>query len=107
MYEFGLNPKRLKLIQEFWAGNRHPDSLKDFIYLFLERGRKGEREGEKLWLPLMCTPTWDQTHNPVIALTRNPTSDPSLCRRMPNPSSHTGRDRFCLKKLTPLGGGVV
>ena len=35
--------------------NADQDFLKDFIYLFLERGRDGEREGERhinVWLPL-------------------------------------------------------
>ena len=52
--------------------------LKDFIYLFLERGRKGEREGEKhqcvvaSHVPL--TGTWPATQ--ACALTGNRTSDP-------------------------------
>ena len=29
--------------------------LKDFVYLFLERGRKGERERSiNVWLPVVC-----------------------------------------------------
>ena len=41
----------------------------DFIYLFLERGREGAREGEKhqVWLPLKL-PTGDLAHNPGMCL---------------------------------------
>ena len=38
--------------------------FKDFIYLFLERGREGEREGNiNVWLPLTCPllGTWPET----------------------------------------------
>ena len=40
--------------------------LKDFVYLFLERGRKGEREGEKhLYVVASCVPpTGDLACNP-------------------------------------------
>ena len=40
--------------------------LLDFIYLFLERGREREREGEKHQRVLAShmPPTGDQTHNP-------------------------------------------
>ena len=38
--------------------------LKDFIYLFLERGKEGEREGEKHQsVPSPMLPPGDQTHN--------------------------------------------
>ena len=47
---------------------------KDFIYLFLERGERREKEREKnihVWLPLMCPPlgTWPATQ--ACALTGN------------------------------------
>ena len=40
--------------------------LKDFIYLFLERGRKGEREGEKhqCVVATHMPPTGNLAHNP-------------------------------------------
>ena len=44
--------------------------IKDFIYLFLERGSEGEREGEKHQCVFAsCTPlTADLAHNPACAL---------------------------------------
>ena len=40
--------------------------FKDFIYLFLERGREGEREGEKhqCVVASWVSPTGDLAHNP-------------------------------------------
>ena len=49
--------------------------FKDFIYLFLERGREAEREGEK---KAMC-------------LAGNCTGGLLLCGKMPNQLSHTSR----------------
>ena len=68
--------------------------FKDFIlFIFRERGRKGEREGEKHQcvvaphtLPLQ---TWPPTQ--ACALTGNGTSDPLVCRPALNPLSHTSR----------------
>ena len=69
--------------------------FKDLIYLFLERGERREKEGEKLWSvaprtpptgdpacsPGMC-PDWDQTYNLL------------LCRPALNPLSHSSRGWF-------------
>ena len=59
-------------------------SFKDFIYLFLEKGREGEREGEKHQCVVAChmapLGTWPVTQ--ACALTGNRTSDllvHSLC----------------------------
>ena len=43
----------------------------DFIYLFLERGREGEREGEKQQgvVASSTPPTGDLVHNPGMCLT--------------------------------------
>ena len=65
-----------------------PYFLKDFIYLFLERGEGRENERERnisVWLPLMWPPlgTWPTTQ--ACALTGNWTSNPLVCRPM---SSH-------------------
>ena len=55
--------------------------LKDFIYIFLERGREGESERGKyqcvvvfMWPPLRTRPTTQ-----ACALTGNQTSDPLVC----------------------------
>ena len=52
--------------------------FKDFVYLFLERGERREKERERnisVWLPLMrpLLGIWPQTQ--ACALTRNQTSD--------------------------------
>ena len=43
-------------------------NFKEFIYLFLERGREWKREGEKhqCVVPSHAIPTGDLAHNPVI-----------------------------------------
>ena len=53
--------------------------LKDFIYLFLERGERKEKEKERninVWLPLAYPPpgTWPETQ--ACALTGNQTGNP-------------------------------
>ena len=63
--------------------------LKDFIYLFLERGKEGVREGEKhqcvvaSGVPLLGT--WPATQ--AYTLTGNPSSDPLVHRPALNPTS--------------------
>ena len=70
-----------------------PSSLfkKVFIYLFLERGREGEREGEKhqcvVASPVPQLGTWPTSQ--ACALTGNQTSDPLFQRPALNPLSHT------------------
>ena len=54
----------------------------DFIYLFLERVERKEKERERnisVWLPLTCplVGTWPTTH--ICALTGNRTGDPLVC----------------------------
>ena len=66
--------------------------FKDFIYLFLEKRREGEREGNvNVWLPLVrpLLGTWATTQ--ACALTGNQTSDPLVRRLALNPVSHTGQ----------------
>ena len=55
---------------------------------------EGERERERernisVWLPLTCPllGTWPETQ--AYALTRNPNSDPLVCRPALNPLSHS------------------
>ena len=78
--------------------------FKIYLFIFRERGREGEREGEKHqcvrdinWLPLRCPKLgiWPATQ--ACALTGNPTSDPLLCRPALNPLSHTSQNSslFC------------
>ena len=76
---------------------------KDFIYLFLERGREREREGEKhqcvVASHMLPLGTWPTTQ--ACALTGNRTGDPLLCSLALNPLSHTsqGRNTELLSKL--------
>ena len=70
-------------------------------YLFRERGREGEREGEKhrceretyigclSYAPQPGTKPATQ----ACALIENQTSDLSLCGTMPNQLSHTGQGK--------------
>ena len=63
---------------------------KDFIYLFLERGKEGEKERNiNVWLPLMRSllGTWPTTQ--ACALTGNQTGDPLVHRLALNPLNHT------------------
>ena len=67
---------------------------KDFLNLFLERGREGEREVDKHQSEVAsCTSpilgTWPATQ--AYALTGNQTSDPSVCRLALNLLSHTSQ----------------
>ena len=62
--------------------------FKDFIYLFLERGREGERQGEKHWLVASHTPPiQDLAHNPGVCPDWESNSDLLVCRTKPNPLS--------------------
>ena len=66
--------------------------LKDFIYLFSEKGR--EKEGERdisVWLSLVHPQlgTWPTTD--ACVLTGNQTSDPVVRRPVFNPLSHTSQ----------------
>ena len=67
--------------------------FRDFIYLFLERGREGESEGHKfnVWFPLTrpVLGTWPATQ--ACALTGNRTNNLSVCRSLLNPLSHTSQ----------------
>ena len=62
-----------------------------FMYLFLERGREGERN-ISVWLPLTrpLLGTWVTTQ--ACALTGNQTSDPLVHKLALNPFSHTSWD---------------
>ena len=64
---------------------------KDFIYLFLQRGKEKEKERERninVWLPLVCPlmGTWSATQ--ACVLTGNWTSNPLLHSPAFNPLSH-------------------
>ena len=68
--------------------------FKDFIYLFLDRGERREKEGEQYQcVGASHTPSVeDLVHKPqACALTGNRTSDPLFCRPAPNPLSHTSQ----------------
>ena len=67
------------------------------IYLFLERGREGEREGEKHQCVVASrmppqVGTWPATQ--ACALTRNRTGDPVVRRPALNPLSCTSQGMF-------------
>ena len=71
--------------------------LRFYLFIYRERGRKGEREGEKHQcvvashaLPLETPPA-----TLACALTGNRTGDPLVLRPALNPVSHTSRGGFC------------
>ena len=71
--------------------------LKDFIYLFLDRGEGREKERERninVWLPLTrpLLGTWPTTHTCV--LTGNRASNPLVCRPVLNPLIHTSQGLY-------------
>ena len=67
--------------------------FKDFIYLFWERGREGERKGENHRCVVASwarhSGTWPAAQ--ACALTGNQTSDPLVHRPAFNPLSHTSQ----------------
>ena len=69
-----------------------------YLFIFRQRGRKGERGGEtSMFGCLLHAPhqgTWPTTQ--ACALTGNQTNDPLVCRPALNPLSHTSRDLFFL-----------
>ena len=73
--------------------------LKDFIYLFLERVEKREKN-INVWLPLAHPPlgTWPTTQ--ACTLTGNRTSDPLVHRSALNPLSHTSQGKLQTFLLT-------
>ena len=81
--------------------------FKDFIYLFLERGERREKERERninAWLPWLCPllGTWPTTQ--ACALTGNRTSDPLPHSLALNPLSHTSQGCFYfLSEIKILG----
>ena len=64
-----------------------------FTYLFLERGREGERERQKHQCVVVShTPhTGDLACPPGVCPTGNPTGNPWICRPARNPLSHTSQ----------------
>ena len=75
--------------------------IKDFIYLFLQRGKGKEKDREgniSVWLPLTCPllGTWPTAQ--ACALAGNPDSHPFIHRLALNPLSHTSQSSsfmFC------------
>ena len=78
-----------------------------FRFNFGERGREGEREGEKqcceretsigclLYVPLLQT----EPASLACAPTRNGTGNLVLCGTAPNQLSHTGQGRILLERI--------
>ena len=66
--------------------------LRLYIFIFRERGREGEIEGEKHGSVVLAEPqlgTWPATQ--ACALTGNQTSDLLVCRPALSPLSHTSQ----------------
>ena len=74
-------------------GRVHLSFFKKKLFIFRERVREGETEGENInvWLPLMCPllGTWPETQ--ACALTGDQTGDSLVPRPALNPLSHTSQ----------------
>ena len=73
--------------------------LKDFIYLFLDRGEGREKKRERninVWLPLEhpLLRTWPATQ--ACALTGNQTGGPLVCRLVLSPLSLTSQGEMTI-----------
>ena len=81
----------------WWSEDMPPTAhffLKDFIYLFLERGEGREKERERnisVWLPLVHPLLGTCPATQACPLTGNRTSDPLVIRLALNPLSHTSQ----------------
>ena len=64
-----------------------------YLFTFRERGREGEREGEKHQgvVASHAVPTGDLTHNPSIYPGWESNQQPLVCRPALNPLSHTSQ----------------
>ena len=76
--------------------------LKDFIYLFLERGREGERERNiNVWLPLTCPPprTWPTTQACALDWESNRRTFSSQASTQSNEPHQPGLEQMVFKQL--------
>ena len=79
--------------------------LRFYLFIFREKGREGEREGEKhryaretLIGYLLTPPTGDRPTTQACALTRNQTGDLSVHRLVLIPLSHASQGLFIIFK---------
>ena len=117
MWEKGLckcdsGKERRKIILDYLDRHNHCilglfGFLRFYLFIFRERGREGEREGEEhhVWLPLECSllGTWPTTQ--ACALTRNRTGDPLVCKPVLNPLSPTSQSHWVLIRGRREGQG--
>ena len=70
--------------------------LKDFIYLFLDRGEGGRKRERNInvWLPLVYHPPGTWPASQACALTGNQIGDHLVHRQVLNPLSHTSQGYF-------------
>ena len=80
-----------------------------YLFIFRQRGREGERKGEKHWSVASCRPqTRNQILTPGMCSDQNQTGDLSLRRMTPNPLSHAGQgfsEPFDLKLQLTISWG--
>ena len=67
--------------------------LRFYLFNFRQRGKEGERKGEKhkCVVASCAPPTGDLTHTQAYSLTGNQTSDPLVHKLALNPLSHTSQ----------------
>ena len=73
----------------YWNSVLRTFFLKDFIYLFLDRGREGEGKKSQCVIASCMPPTGVLAHNAGCVLTGNQTGDSLVHRPALNPLSHT------------------
>ena len=78
-----------------WTYQLFPIFFKDFIYLFLERGREGENQ---CVVASCAPPTGDLARNPGVTVNR--TGDSLVLRPALSPLSHTARACFQIFIIT-------
>ena len=79
--------------------------LKDFVYLFLERGERREKEREiniNAWLPLTCPLLGTWLASWACDITGNRTDDPLVCRPALKPLSHTSQGTRCFDDILKI-----
>ena len=69
-----------------------------YLFIFRERGKQGEREGEKHQCVVAShtPPTGDPAETQACTQTGNPINDPLIGRPLLNPLSHTSQDPLSL-----------
>ena len=87
-----IGEKRTLVLQNIELKNKH--QKKNYVFIFQQRGREGQRKGEKHQLVASLeSPARDLACNPGMCPDWEPNLRLSVCRMTPNPLSYTGQDK--------------